>query len=163
MPYISERGKTLKFSEKFLMLKDIHFYLWCLVLNGPVTVLGKKLVLNLRLTLCILKMSLRGGVPWVFSAKDSFTTLATDWSMVDCVSWLGGAGHCAFIASATASCTVLENEAREGLHVDGHERLLCGSFSLLLSTRSRAGCDQFCHTCPLCRTLRACIRRSLRQ
>ena len=56
-------------------------------------------------------MSLRGGVPWVFSAKDSFTTLATDWSMVDCVSWLGAASHFAFIASATASCTALENEA----------------------------------------------------
>ena len=52
---ISQRGKTVKFSEKFLMLKDIHFYLLCLVLNRPVTILGKKLVLNLRLTLCVLK------------------------------------------------------------------------------------------------------------
>ena len=37
------------------MLKDIHCYLLCLVLNRPVTILGKKLVLNLRLTLCALK------------------------------------------------------------------------------------------------------------
>ena len=42
-------------AEKFLMLKDIHFYLLCLVLNRPVTILWKKLILNLRLTLCILK------------------------------------------------------------------------------------------------------------
>ena len=55
--------------------------------------------------------SLLGGVPWVISAKDAFTTLATDWSVVDCVSWLGAAGRCAFIASATASCTALEIEA----------------------------------------------------
>ena len=52
---ISYRGKTVKFSEKFLMLKDIHFYLLSLVLNRPVTILGKKLVLNQRLTLCVLK------------------------------------------------------------------------------------------------------------
>ena len=51
----SWRGKTVKFSEKFLMLKDIHFYLLCLVLNRPVTILGKKLVLNLRLTIGVLK------------------------------------------------------------------------------------------------------------
>ena len=68
--------------------------------------------------------SLRGGVPWVISAKDAFTILATDWSVEDCVSWLGAAGHCAVIASATASCTTLEIEA-ESQHVDGHERLLC--------------------------------------
>ena len=74
--------------------------------------LRKKLDLNLRLTLYVLKMlSLHGGVPWVFSAKDAFATLATDWSVVDCVSWLGAAGHCAFIASATACCTALEIEA----------------------------------------------------
>ena len=41
--------------RKVLMLKDIRFYLLCLVLNRPVTILGKKLVLNLRLTLCVLK------------------------------------------------------------------------------------------------------------
>ena len=41
--------------KKFLMPKDIHFYLLCLVLIPPVTILGKKLVLNLRLTLCALK------------------------------------------------------------------------------------------------------------
>ena len=77
------------FNCHIYLREDIHFYLWCLVLNGPVTILGKKLVLNLRLTLCVLKMfSLRGGVPWVFSAKDAFTTLATDWTVVDCVSWL---------------------------------------------------------------------------
>ena len=40
------RGKTVKFSEKFLMLKDIHFYLLCLVLSRPVTVLGKRLFLR---------------------------------------------------------------------------------------------------------------------
>ena len=81
------------------------------MLNGLVTILGKKLVLNLRLTLYVIKMSLCGAVPWVFSAKDAFTTLATDWSVVDCVSWLGAAGHCAFIASATACCTALEIKA----------------------------------------------------
>ena len=43
-------GKTVKFSEKFPMPKDVHFYLLCLVLNPPATILGKKLVLNLRLT-----------------------------------------------------------------------------------------------------------------
>ena len=37
------------------MVKDTHFYLLWLVLNRPVTILGKKLVLNLRLTLCVLK------------------------------------------------------------------------------------------------------------
>ena len=37
------------------MLKDIHFYLLSVVLNRPVTILGKKLVLNQRLTLCVLK------------------------------------------------------------------------------------------------------------
>ena len=52
---ISQRGKTVKFSKKCLMPKDIHFYLLCLVLNPPATILGKKLVLNLRLTLCALK------------------------------------------------------------------------------------------------------------
>ena len=41
--------------RKVLMLKDIRFYLLCLVLNRLVTILGKKLVLNLRLTLCVLK------------------------------------------------------------------------------------------------------------
>ena len=55
--------------------------------------------------------SLRGGVPWVISAKDVFTILATDRSVEDYLSWLGAAGHCAFIASATASCTALEIEA----------------------------------------------------
>ena len=54
--------------------------------------------------------SLRDGVPWVISAKDAFSILATDWSVEDCVSWLGAAGHCAFIASGTASCTALEME-----------------------------------------------------
>ena len=43
-------GKTVKFSEKFAIKKDVHFYLLCLVLNPPATILGKKLVLNLRLT-----------------------------------------------------------------------------------------------------------------
>ena len=43
---ISKGGKTLKFSEKFLMLKDILFYLLCLVLNRPVTILGKNFVLD---------------------------------------------------------------------------------------------------------------------
>ena len=33
----------------------IHFYLLCHVLNRPVTILGKKLVLNVRLILCVLK------------------------------------------------------------------------------------------------------------
>ena len=41
--------------RKVLMLKDIHFYLLCILLNRPVTILGRKLVLNLRLTLCVLK------------------------------------------------------------------------------------------------------------
>ena len=50
-----KRQETVKFSEKFLMLKDIHFYLLSVVLNRPVTILGKKLVLNQRLTLCVLK------------------------------------------------------------------------------------------------------------
>ena len=54
---------------------------------------------------------LRDGVPWVISAKDVFKILATDWSVEECVSWLGEAGHCVFIASATASCTALEMEA----------------------------------------------------
>ena len=57
----------------------------------------------------------------------------------------------------------IRNQGWEVLHVDGHERLLCWSFSLLLSTRSRAGFDQFCHTCPLRRTSRACLRCSLQQ
>ena len=35
--------------------KGHHFYLLCLVLNRPVPILRKKLVLNLRLTLCVLK------------------------------------------------------------------------------------------------------------
>ena len=55
--------------------------------------------------------SLLDGVPWVISAKDALTILGTDWSVEDCVSWLGAAGHCVFIASATASCTALEMEA----------------------------------------------------
>ena len=55
--------------------------------------------------------SLRDGVPWVISAKEVFTILATDLSVEDCVSWLGAAGHYVFIASATASCTALEMEA----------------------------------------------------
>ena len=42
--------------------------------------------------------SLLDGVPWVISAKDVFTILASDWSVEDCVSWLGAAGHCVFIA-----------------------------------------------------------------
>ena len=42
-------GKTVKFSEKFPRPKDVHFYLLCLVLNPPATILGKKLVLNLKL------------------------------------------------------------------------------------------------------------------
>ena len=33
----------------------MHFYLLCLVLNYPVIIIGKKLVSNLRLTLCLLK------------------------------------------------------------------------------------------------------------
>ena len=33
------------------------------------------------------------GVPWLISAKDALTILATDWSVEDCVSWLGAAGH----------------------------------------------------------------------
>ena len=33
----------------------LSFYLLCLVLNRPVTILGKKLVFNLRWTLCVLK------------------------------------------------------------------------------------------------------------
>ena len=37
------------------MLKDIQFYPLCLVLNRPVTILGKKLVLILRLTPSALK------------------------------------------------------------------------------------------------------------
>ena len=37
------------------MVKEIYFYLLCLVFNRPVTISGKKLVLILRLTLCILK------------------------------------------------------------------------------------------------------------
>ena len=37
--------------------------------------------------------------------------MATDWSVEDCVSWLGAASHCVFIASARASCTALEMEA----------------------------------------------------
>ena len=41
-----KRGKTVKFSEKFLMLKDIHFYLLFLVLNCPVTI-------NLRKESCL--------------------------------------------------------------------------------------------------------------
>ena len=52
---ISYRDKTVKFSAKFLILKDINFYLLCLVLNRPVTILGNKLVLNLRLTIGVLK------------------------------------------------------------------------------------------------------------
>ena len=56
-------GKTVKFSEKFLMLKDILFYLLCLVLNRAVTILGKKLVLNLRLTLCVLRGCLSKNRP----------------------------------------------------------------------------------------------------
>ena len=51
----SYREKTVKFSAKFLMLKEINFYVLCLVLNRPVTILGKKLVLNLRLTIGVLK------------------------------------------------------------------------------------------------------------
>ena len=47
----------------------------------------------------------------MISAKDVFTILASDWSVEDCVSWLGAAGYCVFIASATASCTALEMEA----------------------------------------------------
>ena len=35
--------------------KGHPLYLLCLVLNRPVTILGKKLVLNQRLTLCVLK------------------------------------------------------------------------------------------------------------
>ena len=49
-----ERQDRKRF-RKVLMLKDIHFYLLCILLNRPVTILGKKLVLNLRLTLCVLK------------------------------------------------------------------------------------------------------------
>ena len=41
--------------RKVLMLKDIRFYLLCILLNRSVTILGKKLVLNLRLTLSVLK------------------------------------------------------------------------------------------------------------
>ena len=52
---ISYRDKTVIFSAKFLMLKDINFYLLCLVESRPVTILGKKLALNLRLTLGVLK------------------------------------------------------------------------------------------------------------
>ena len=47
----------------------------------------------------------------MISAMDAFTTFATGWSVVDCVSWLRAAGHCAFIASATACCTALDIEA----------------------------------------------------
>ena len=48
----------------------------------------------------------------MISAKDALTILATDWSVEDCVSWLGAAGHCAFIVSATANnCIALEMEA----------------------------------------------------
>ena len=42
-------GKTVKFSEKFPVPKEVHFYLLCLVLNPPASILGKKLVLNLKL------------------------------------------------------------------------------------------------------------------
>ena len=42
-------GKTVKLSEKFPMPKDVHFYLLCLVLNPPAAILGKKLVLKLKL------------------------------------------------------------------------------------------------------------------
>ena len=42
-------GKTVKFSEKFPVPKEVHFYLLCLVLNPPGSILGKKLVLNLKL------------------------------------------------------------------------------------------------------------------
>ena len=59
----------------------------------------------------VTEFSLLDGVPWVISAEDVFTILATDCSVEDCVSWLGAAGHCVFIASATASCTALEMEA----------------------------------------------------
>ena len=55
--------------------------------------------------------SLRDGVPWVISAKDSSTILVADWSVEDCVSWLGAAAPCAFIASAIACCTAVEMEA----------------------------------------------------
>ena len=41
--------------RKVLMLKDIRFYLLCILLNRSVTILGKKLVLNLRLTIGVLK------------------------------------------------------------------------------------------------------------
>ena len=37
------------------MLKDIHFYQLCFVLNRPATILGKEVTLNLRLPLCALK------------------------------------------------------------------------------------------------------------
>ena len=37
------------------MLKDINFYLLFLVLNRKVIILGKRLALNLRLTLGVLK------------------------------------------------------------------------------------------------------------
>ena len=37
------------------MLKDIHFYQLCFVLNRPATILGKEVILNLRLPLCALK------------------------------------------------------------------------------------------------------------
>ena len=52
---ISYRDKTVILSAKFLMLKDINFYLLCLVLNRKVIILGKRLALNLRLTLGVLK------------------------------------------------------------------------------------------------------------
>ena len=47
-----------KIFRKVSNAKGHHFYLLWLVLNPPTTILGKKLVLNLRLTLCALKILL---------------------------------------------------------------------------------------------------------
>ena len=51
----TERGKTVKLSEKSSISKEIHLYLLCLALKRLVTILKKKPVLNPRLTLCVSK------------------------------------------------------------------------------------------------------------
>ena len=51
--FLERQGR--KIFRKVSNAKGIHFYLLCLVLNRPVTMLGPKLVLNPRLTLCVLK------------------------------------------------------------------------------------------------------------